>query len=76
MCGQPWFEMSSEDQDVLTAVDSCLQVQLTADLAAEWCYALNQKTPNDYTAKSNMEVWWQTGKRGEWMEGINTRFYS
>ena len=59
-----------------TRVCKCNSLQtLRPDLAAEWCYALNKGTPTDYTAKSNVEVWWQTGKRGTWKESINTRFY-
>ena len=56
--------------------DSCLQVQLIGDLAAEWCYALNKVTPADYTAKSMVDVWWQNGKRGKWKQSINSRFYN
>ena len=60
-----------------TRVCKCNSLQtLRPDLAAEWCYALNKGTPNDYTAKSNVEVWWQTSERGEWKETLNTRFYN
>ena len=45
------------------------------DNAAEWCYALNQGTPADYTAQSSEEVWWQNDKRGRWKEKVATRFY-
>ena len=43
-------------------------------LAAEWCYALNAQTPDDYTARSHTEVWWQNDKRGRWKEEIARRF--
>ena len=49
---------------------------LRPDNAAEWCYALNAGTPQDYTAQSREEVWWQNDKRGRWKERIDTRFYS
>ena len=46
-------------------VCKCNSLQtLQPDLAAEWCYALNEGTPADYTAKSHMDVWWEDDKRG------------
>ena len=46
---------------------------LRPDLAAEWCYALNARTPDDYTAQSHVKVWWQNDKRGRWKESIVAR---
>ena len=58
-------------------VCKCNSLQtLRPDLAAEWCYALNEGNPDDYTAHSNMKVWWQNTKRGRWKESICFRFYS
>ena len=56
-------------------VCKCNSLQtMRPDLAAEWCYALNEGTPDDYTARSNFKVWWQNGKRGRWKTRIDTRF--
>lgn len=49
---------------------------LRPDLAAEWCYALNEGTPDEYIAKSHAEVWWENDARGTWKQKINDRFYS
>ena len=46
------------------------------DLAAEWCYALNESTPDDYTAQSHAVVWWQNDKHGRWKASIKKRFES
>ena len=43
-------------------------------LAAQWCHALNEGTPDDYTAFSTAEVWWQKDKRGRWKEKISNHF--
>ena len=57
-------------------VCKCNSLQtLRPDLAAEWCHALNEGTPEDYTARSRVVVWWQNDKRGQWKETINCRFY-
>ena len=56
-------------------VCKCNSLQtLRPDLAAEWCYALNEGTPDDYTAQSNVGVWWQNDKRGKWKQRIDSRF--
>ena len=58
-------------------VCKCNSLQtLRPDLAAEWCYAMNKETPDDYTAQSNQEVWWQNDKRGRWKASISQRFES
>ena len=49
---------------------------LRPDLAAEWCYAKNDRTPRDYTARSHEEVWWENAERGQWNASIDSRFYS
>ena len=55
-------------------VCKCNSLQtLRPDLAAEWCYALNEGSPDDYTAQSNIKVWWQSNKRGRWMARIDSR---
>ena len=60
-----------------TRVCKCNSLQtLRPDNAAEWCHALNEGTPDDYTAQSHGKVWWQTDKRGRWKESINSRFFS
>ena len=60
-----------------TRVCKCNSLQtLRPDLAAEWCYALNKGTSADYTAKSNMEVWWENDKRGRWKARIHSRAYN
>ena len=43
------------------------------DLAAEWCYAKNKGTPDDYTSRSTAKVWWQTETRGVWKVSIASR---
>ena len=56
-------------------VCKCNSLQtLRPDLAAEWCYDLNKGTPDDYTARSNVKVWWQSDNRGKWKASINRRF--
>ena len=58
-------------------VCTCNSLQtLRPGLAAEWCYALNEGTPDDYTARSNTEVWWQSDKRGRFKTTIDGRFYT
>ena len=60
-----------------TRVCKCNSLQtLRPDIAAEWCYALNKGTPDDYTAQAHAVVWWQNGKRGRWKTRIHTRYYS
>ena len=56
-------------------VCQCNSLQtLRPDLAAEWCCASNKGTPADFTAQSNVKVWWQNGKRGRWKASIKSRF--
>ena len=58
-----------------TRVCKCNSLQtLRPDLAAEWCYALNAKMPDDYAAQSGTEVWWENDKRGRWKQTMNSRF--
>ena len=58
-------------------VRKCNSLQtLRPDLAAEWCYALNEGTPNDYTAQSHVKMWWHNDKRGKWNKSINARYMS
>lgn len=47
---------------------------LFPDVAAEFDTALNQKTPQDYTASSNKKVWWQCKAKGHrWQATIASR---
>lgn len=58
-------------------VCKCNSLQtLRPDVAAEWCYAGNAGTPNDYTSRTHEEVWWESDRRGQWKESINSQYYS
>ena len=46
------------------------------DLAAEWCYPKNKRTPDDYTARAQEVVWWESAERGRWQASIASRSYS
>ena len=46
------------------------------DLAAEWCYARNKGTTDDYAARSREVVWWETPERGQWKTSIDSRSHS
>ena len=57
-------------------VCQCNSLQtLRPDLAAEWCFAVNEGTPADFTARSGKVVWWQNDKRSRWKAKISTHFY-
>lgn len=43
------------------------------NLAAEWCFELNEKNPNEYTSFSNYKVWWVCLQGHKWVTGINNR---
>lgn len=43
------------------------------EIAAEWDYSKNAKTPNDYLAYSQDVVWWTSPQRPTWQQSIKTR---
>ena len=46
---------------------------LRPDCAADWCYAKNVLTPDDYTSRSRVKVWWQNKRRGIWKASLGLR---
>lgn len=52
--------------------DNCLAT-LRSDIASEWNYIRNKKTPNDYTIGSGKKVWWICKCGYEWEATINHR---
>ncbi|MBR4314593.1 MAG: zinc-ribbon domain-containing protein, partial [Lachnospiraceae bacterium] len=45
------------------------------ELAKEWNYEKNEKTPQDYTSGSGVKVWWKCEKGHEWQAIICSRNY-
>ena len=43
------------------------------EIAAEWDYSKNAKTPDDYLAASRDIVWWTTPQRPSWQQAIHVR---
>ncbi len=43
------------------------------EIAAEWDYSKNAKTPDDYLAYSRDVVWWTSPRRPTWQQSIVTR---
>lgn len=43
------------------------------EIAAEWDYSKNAKTPNDFLAYSKDVVWWTSPQRPTWQQSIKTR---
>ena len=43
------------------------------EIAAEWDYSKNAKTPNDFLAYSKDVVWWTSPQRPIWQQSIKTR---
>ena len=43
------------------------------ELAKEWDYEKNEKTPQDYTSGSGQKVWWKCSKGHEWQSIIDSR---
>ena len=48
---------------------------LHPDMAEEWDYDRNEGVPEDYTAQSNISVWWRNSKRGSFQARISNRTY-
>ena len=46
---------------------------LYPDIAKEWAYDKNDKTPNDYTSGSGKKVWWRCSKGHLWQNSIYER---
>lgn len=45
------------------------------ELAAQWAWELNEKSPIEYTSKSYHKVWWKCEKGHMWEAAINKRVY-
>ena len=43
------------------------------DIAAEWDFAKNDRSPADVTLRSHEVVWWSSASRGSWKQRINDR---
>lgn len=71
-------------QDAVTGVVAFVQKRsyITAQHAierahaAEWCYAKNHGTPDDYLGRPHAHVWWENDMQGVWKASIGSRFYS
>lgn len=46
------------------------------ELAQEWDHNKNEAGPDEYTAHSNVVVWWQTANKGSWQLSISQRMRS
>ena len=43
------------------------------ELAKEWDYEKNEKTPQDYTSNSGQKVWWKCKENHSWLASITKR---
>ena len=48
---------------------------LFPEIAAEWNYKKNSKTPDQYRPHSNEKVWWICNEGHEWQTTVNNRVY-
>lgn len=55
-------------------VCKCNSLQASCpEIAADWDFANNAGTPDDYTVHSNRVAWWSNAERGKWQARISHR---